>query len=155
MAPFAEGTEVPVAKTRGEIEGLVQKYGATQFSSGWTDKKAMIAFVCQGRLVRFTVDTPDDPWARAQLIKLKNTGWWDKDRIPEDRVKKAIAAEDRRRWRCLLLAIKAKLEIVEGGISTFEAEFLAHIVTADDMTVYERLKALEASGQKVLGPVRE
>jgi hypothetical protein len=34
----------------------------------------------------------------------------------------------RQRWRALSLAIKAKLEAVECGITDFETEFLAHIV---------------------------
>jgi hypothetical protein len=37
-------------------------------------------------------------------------------------------AEKRRRWRCLLLSIKAKLETVANGILTFDEEFLANIV---------------------------
>jgi hypothetical protein len=36
--------------------------------------------------------------------------------------------EERRRWRCLLLNVKAKFEAVENQIVTFEEEFLAHIV---------------------------
>lgn len=41
----------------------------------------------------------------------------------------------RQRWRALALVIKAKLEAVESGITTFEEEFLAHIVMPDGMTV--------------------
>jgi len=36
----------------------------------------------------------------------------------------------RQRWRALCLAIKAKLETVESGISHFEDEFLSQIVDA-------------------------
>jgi hypothetical protein len=32
---YAEGTTVAVSKTRAEIESLVGKYGAAEFSSGW------------------------------------------------------------------------------------------------------------------------
>ena len=48
--------------------------------------------------------------------------------------------------------MKAKLEVVETGIETFEQAFLANIVTADNMTVYERL-TMEDSGVKMLSPV--
>ncbi len=34
----------------------------------------------------------------------------------------------RSRWRALLLAIKAKFEVVDAGISVFAREFLAYIV---------------------------
>lgn len=40
----------------------------------------------------------------------------------------------RQRWRALALAIKAKLEAVEAGITTFEDEFMAHIVLPDGST---------------------
>jgi hypothetical protein len=41
-----------------------------------------------------------------------------------------------------MLAIKAKLEVVETGISTFEAEFLPHTVMPDGRTVAEHVMPL-------------
>ena len=41
----------------------------------------------------------------------------------------------RKRWRALLLIIRAKLEAVESGITTLESEFLANIVLPDGGTV--------------------
>lgn len=49
----------------------------------------------------------------------------------------AYDSEVRRRWRSLALAVKAKLEVVATGISTFESEFLAHIVLSNGATVGE------------------
>jgi hypothetical protein len=46
-----------------------------------------------------------------------------------------MAAEERRRWRAMLLVIKAKLEIVATGSSSFEREFLADILLPDGSTV--------------------
>jgi hypothetical protein len=40
----------------------------------------------------------------------------------------------RQKWRALALVVKAKLEAVESGITTFEEEFLAHIVLPDGRT---------------------
>ena len=51
------------------------------------------------------------------------------DRIQEQEV--------RRRWRALLLVIKAKLEAVESGISTMDSEFLAFVVLPSGMTFGE------------------
>jgi NMD protein affecting ribosome stability and mRNA decay len=45
--------------------------------------------------------------------------------------------EERRSWRLVLLLIKAKLEAVREGATTFEREFLADMVTPDGRTVYE------------------
>jgi hypothetical protein len=147
---FAEGTTVAVSKTRGEIEGLVEKYGATRFASGWIDDEhAAISFAAKGRLVRFTLPLPK----REEVIALvKKTPKYRYYTPPTAVVDNAIAAEQRRRWRCLLLALKAKLEAVGTGIETFEQAFLANIVTADNMTVYEQIKMAE-SGVRLLDPV--
>ena len=40
----------------------------------------------------------------------------------------------RQRWRALALCIKAKLEAVECGITSFEEEFLAHVVMPNGQT---------------------
>lgn len=145
--PFAEGTPVPVGRTRGEIETLVSKYGATRFASGWLDDEhAAISFVAKGRLVRFTLPLPT---VAETLARLKKTQTYQFRAPAETTIASAHAAEQRRRWRCLLLSIKAKLEVVETGIETFEQAFLASIVTTENMTVYERIK-LEESGVRML-----
>jgi hypothetical protein len=145
---FAEGTTVPVAKTRGEIEAMVSKHGATRFASGWMeDRKAAISFAMRGRLVRFTLTLPTEDEAK----ELRGRGGWS---LSADQRAKWIDAEERRRWRCLLLALKAKLEVVESGIATFEEEFLAHVVTPDNLTVNEAIKLMEGEGRLMLPPVR-
>lgn len=144
---FAEGTSVPVAKTRGEIEALVEKYGARNFVSGWTDNTAGISFAIHGRLVRFELQMPELDVARKKAPR--RYAW---HAVSDAQAQKWMEAEKRRLWRCLLLAIKAKLEVVECGIATFEQEFLGHIVTADNMTIYEALKT-QANGQRLLPAV--
>lgn len=41
----------------------------------------------------------------------------------------------RSNWRALALCVKAKLEAVTTGITTFEAEFLAHFVMPNGQTL--------------------
>lgn len=53
---YAQGTVVSPEKSRAEIEGLLRKYGADQFVSGWGDNRAVIGFRASGRFVRFTLD---------------------------------------------------------------------------------------------------
>jgi hypothetical protein len=139
---FAEGTTVPASKTRGEIETLVAKYGASRFAFGYMEDRAAINFVASGRLVRFTVPLPtkEDPRVRKRAQSLSRSNW----RIDADKLTAAIAEEERRRWRCLLLAIKSKFTTVESGIESFEEAFLANIVTTENMTIYERLKLAES-----------
>jgi len=148
---YAEGTVVPVERSRAEIEKLVSKYGATRFASGWTEEGAAINFVAHGRLVRFTLPLPDLAWIKADLKKKPR---WRYSFVPDGVMNTARDQEIRRRWRCLCLAIKSKLEVVETGIETFEQAFLANIVTSENITVYERIK-LSTSGVKMLAPVEE
>lgn len=146
---FAEGTSVPVSKTRGEIEALVEKYGATRFASGWTeDNRAAISFAARGRMLRFVLPLPSREEVR---VKIKESEYWRHRALPEARLDAEHAGELRRRWRCLLLALKAKLEVVESGIESFDEAFLAHIVTDGNLTVYEALM-VEDSPLRLLGP---
>lgn len=106
-----------------DIERVVLRYGASEFGTFHTSNMAVVMFVCHGRKVKFELQLPE---SQQQL---------------------------RQRWRALLLAIKAKLEVVETGISTFEEEFLAHIVVgAEDLTVYQKLTRTD-QGQLLLPPV--
>lgn len=133
-AKFAEGTEVPVAKSRGEIEALLEKHGATKFMSFFETGRAVIAFGMHDRLVRFTIALPDRNEAR--FVQDPRYTW---RKRPLEAQEKAFKGEERRIWRALLLVIKAKLEAVESEITTFEQEFLPFIVLADNSTVGETI----------------
>jgi hypothetical protein len=151
--PFAEGTTVAVEKTRAEIEALLRKAGATEFTSGYTAGEAGFSFVLKGRRVSFSVARPskDDPKIvkRAMTLSRRSYG-----APAAPGLARAIEEEERRLWRCLLLAMKAKLEIVGSGIATFEEEFLAHIVTDTGQTIIERIRLAEQNGgPRLLGGV--
>ncbi len=127
---YAKGTEVPPEKSKAEIETILRRYGATKFMSGWDDQRAAIMFEASGRRVKFMLPLPDPAdfvWTEAGRRRTR------------DAQRAAHEAEVRRRWRALALAIKAKLEVVESGISTFEDEFMAHIVLPNGATVGEWL----------------
>lgn len=130
MTKYAEGTTVSPEKSRVEIEGLVRKYGASKFASGWDDARATILFEAHGKRVRFVLAMPD---AKERSLTHRARGYV-RSTVEQ---KNAYDAEVRRRWRALALVIKAKLEVVESGIATFEEEFLAHIVLPDGRTVGE------------------
>lgn len=116
MGKFAEGTKVPVERSRTEIEKVLVRFGADQlvYASSASPPAALIGFRAKGKLVRFHLPLPESA---------KNA--------------EAFAAEIRRRWRALLLVLKAKLEAVESGITLFEQEFYAHLLLPGGMTVYE------------------
>lgn len=132
MTRYAATTSVSVAKSKAEIEDILQRYGASGFMSGWQGATAMIAFQIRSRQVKFILPMPDKAsreFTHGPSGRPKNA----------DLVHKAWEQGCRQRWRALALAIKAKLEAVECGIVTFDQEFLAHIVGPDGRTVGETI----------------
>lgn len=133
MARFAEGTTVKPEASRQEIENTLRRYGADAFAAGYEGGKSWIMFRAHGRYVRFSVAMPrqdDDEFAVTPGGRRRDA----------DARLAAAEQEERRRWRALALAIKAKLEVVETGISTFEEEFLAHVVLPDGTQVGQWLE---------------
>lgn len=135
MAKFAEGTTVPVDRTRGEIERLViAGHKCEQYHSGldFVNRTAIVQFRSHGRIVRFTLRLPDP---QDKAFRAPGRGQW--SLLPENSptVRKRFEQSERTLWRALLLVIKAKLEAVENKISTFEEEFMAQIVLPNDRTV--------------------
>lgn len=130
MTRYAEQTTVPSDRSRAEIERTLTRYGATTFTYGWTDGRAMIGFAMNDRNIRFVLPLPD----RLEFLKTA-TG---KDRTPSV-VTSEHAKAERQGWRALALMVKAKLEAVEAGIVTFEEEFLPHTVLPSGRTVFEEI----------------
>jgi hypothetical protein len=58
MPRYAEGTEVSPARSRAEIEHLLEQYGATGFAYGSQADQSMIAFEMHGRHIRMTLTYP-------------------------------------------------------------------------------------------------
>lgn len=124
---YASATTVDPAKTMQEIVTVLKKHGAIQHFSGEDERRAMVGFSVRGRQIRFTVPYPA------------------KDPRDANDVHQRRDAEIRRRWRCLLLSIKAKFENVtiaesispEHATNTFRAEFLAETVLKEGKTVAE------------------
>lgn len=132
MAKFAENTEVPVEKSRAEIERLIIRYGATSTAFFNGPQEAMIAFEAKGRRVLFRLPLPSREQNEIANFRHSSGKW-----LPRSASSADAAWEQacRQRWRALALVIKAKLEAVECGISQFEDEFLANIVMPDGQTV--------------------
>lgn len=132
MAKYAANTDVSSDRSRAEIERTLERYGARQFMYGWDQDCAVVGFVLNDREIRFVLPLPDRDST-------------DFTRTPTGRPRAATQARAeyeqavRQRWRSLALVIKAKLEAVESGIVTFDAEFLAHIVLPDGRTVADNV----------------
>jgi hypothetical protein len=132
MSRYAQSTEVSSDRSRGEIERTLTRYGASAFMYGWDGPKAVVAFNAKNRYIRFELPIP----AREVFAKTPGRG---QIRSPAQR-EAAYEQAVRQRWRALALVIKAKLEAVDSGITTFENEFLANIVLPDNQTVGDWIK---------------
>lgn len=131
MPKYASSTSVSVEKSRAEIESTLTRYGAGQFGYATdTDRGlATIQFAANGRHVRFVLQLPSRN--DRQFVRTPVRG----HRRSESQQLEAWEQACRQRWRALALAIKAKLEAVECGITEFEEEFMAHIVLPNGDTV--------------------
>ena len=129
MPTYAAGTDVSSDRSRAEIERTLTRYGAKQFMYGWDESRAIVGFVIHTRQVRFVLPMPDrgDP-----EFTRTPTG---RARTDEKAIATAYEQAVRQRWRAAALVIKAKLEAVESGIVTFDAEFLAQLVLPNGQTV--------------------
>ncbi|MFH2072612.1 MAG: hypothetical protein ABIJ75_07175 [Actinomycetota bacterium] len=126
---YASNTEVSPGRSREEIERLLTRYGAGQFMYGWDDSQAMVGFTVEGRMVKFLIPMPDRHDPEFVMTPARKTR-----RSPEAAVR-AWEQAQRQKWRALKLVIQAKLEAVEAGITTFDEEFLAHLVLPSGETV--------------------
>jgi len=138
MTRYAEKTDVPAERSRGEIETLLRRYGATGFLSGWSDGRAHVGFEMSGRRLKFVMKVPEPSEKRFTTFNRGRGGG--EAKRSTDAAYRLWEQASRQIWRALLLVIKAKLEAVDAGISIFDDEFLAHIVMPDGRTVAEHVR---------------
>ena len=128
---YAENTAVAFEKSIAEIITLIKRAGAQRIRQEEAPDQFIIQFALADRVIRFRLPLPalaDMPTRGGRNVTL--TAAQRRDRLTQ---------RHRQRGRALLLVIKAKLESVERGIETLEQAFLAHVVMADDRTVYDRI----------------
>lgn len=126
---YAADTDVPVERSRAEIERILTRYGADKFMVGSDQSKAMLAFQVKGKMIQFTLPLPDRQAKEFWFTPSR------KNKRHESDAYRAWEQACRSRWRALRLCIQAKLEAVACGITSFESEFLAHFVMPDGRTV--------------------
>ncbi len=148
MPTYAQNTQVSTDRSLSEIKSTLMRYGADQFAVMESRDSASVAFTYSARHVRFDLAMPrrDDeaftrtPTGKARVASAAESEW-----------EKAC----RQRWRALALVVKAKLEAVEAGISTFDQEFFAHLVLPGGKSVFEQVapavaKAIEGDPAPLL-----
>lgn len=125
---YAKGTKVPVGRSRDEIERVLEKVGADAIGIMRDSASAKVAFRLNGRHYVISLLNPAEG-PRAEQVQ-------------------------RERWRQLLLLLKAKMVAIATGITTPEAEFLAHAMLPTGDTLAEHLhehpEQLTTTGQLML-----
>lgn len=129
---YADKTSVGTSQSIIEIERTLTRYGADQFMYGTQPGKVAVGFVMGGRQVRIVVPLPEKT---DKQFWITETG----KKRSESVALKEWEQACRQRYRALALVVKAKLEAVEAGITTFDEEFMAHLVLPGGQTVGQRL----------------
>ena len=129
MGTYAKDTSVSSELSRLEIEKTLIRYGAKGFAYATEPGRAMIGFKLQGRQVRFILPLPDIDADEFRFTPTRRTERSEKSQYD------AWEQASRQQWRALLLVVKAKLEAIETGISTFDSEFMANIVLPNGGTI--------------------
>lgn len=138
---YAEGTSVPVERSRAELDALLGKHGAGARGILIDDDRglAIIAFQIRGLQYRMEIPLPRrDEYDPAKAPKEGRQANWKRSTNPSvliDRIDKQWQQALRERWRAIVLLLKAKLELVKLGVSTVEKEFLADMVLPNGQTV--------------------
>jgi hypothetical protein len=140
---YASETEVPIERSKRQIEVLLQQQGAQAYHVGWDSGRDIIEFGWQGKQIRFVL--------RRYALKDFEVSERGHYRTQRQR-QQAFEQADRSRWRALYLVVRAKLEAVERGIAVFEEEFMAFIVVPGrNQTVGEILLPRIAEGRFDVG----
>jgi len=139
---YAEKTSVSVDKSQAEVKAILRRYGADRFGTMEEASKAFLMFEFKGLTIQMEVPLPDaSEFSRTETGRSRTASSADE----------AHAQAIRQRWRALVLAVKAKLEAVEIGISTVEKEFMAFVMMPDGRNLSEHvlpeLQKMAVSGQ--------
>src|ERR1700690_1104493 len=121
---YAKDTSVSAEKSRGEIERILSRYGATAFGYGWNATGSVITFEAHGRRIQFIVTMPSR--TERQFTHYKRGQYGSEYTRTVEQAEKLWEQATRQRWRALALVVKAKLEAVAVGLSSFETEFLPY-----------------------------
>ncbi len=135
LEKFAAETTVSVEKSQAEIRAILNAHGCTKYAAIDDEGRSFVTAVLvkdgRGVTVRFCVTMPD---RKSKAVTHYMKRGWSYARS-ESSADTFYAQECRRRWRCLVLLLKAKFAAVDSGIAQFQDEFLANMVLPGGGTV--------------------
>jgi hypothetical protein len=130
MTRYAEGTKVPAAKTRGEMQTLLEKHGCARFGWDKTEAGEALLFSLKGMTFRIEIKRPTPERVKGLNAERFRQPWL-RDLAAD------IEAEYRRRWRANLILLKTKLEFVDDEGDELLHEFLPYALTSSGQTLGE------------------
>jgi hypothetical protein len=141
---YAKGTDVSIDKSIADVKALLRSHGATRIGTVEDDQENMVVFELCGYSIRIKIVVP-----RRDDLRYTTAGRY-RDAAS---ITRAVAAEQRRRWRVMFVYLKAKLTAIEEEITTVEEEFLSGIVmpggaTVGDVTI-PRLGEVAAGRERI------
>jgi len=125
---YAAKTDVPVSRSRDEVQRTLARFGATAF--GYMENQqgqVAISFEVKGFRVLMRMQLPDRASFKFDSrLKIRS----------ESAIERDFEQACRQRWRSLANGVKAKLALIDDGISSVEREFLADIVVPSTGQTY-------------------
>lgn len=151
MRSYADSTVVSTERSESEIKRTLLRYGADDVSSGTSSRmgQAFVSFVYAELPFCMTITIPKKDEERFHVTPER------RNKRSEAQALKEWEKECRRKWRVLLLLIKAGLEAVEEGVAKPEQAFMSWLVLPNGTTVGDHVlpqvtKALESGSQLAL-----
>lgn len=150
MEAFARGTEVPVSRSKAQIDDLLKARKASNRATLEADGPhggtfAVVQFDVEDTRIRFRVFIPS---AQALLESARG------GKRTAERAEQLHKQREREVWRQLHLVIKAKFVNVDTGIETVEEAFMPQTLTPDGRAFAEHaLPALRDAFAHGLPPV--
>lgn len=136
VSRFAQDTEVPIARSRAEIEKLLRNWKCDGIR--WTDLYSrglvFLEFMWnrsedESYLARFHIQLPTDDQLSTHAIDQRS------GRVSLNKLERLKEGRGRMEHRILALWLKAALNAVEAGIVNAETLFLPWLVGGDGQTV--------------------
>jgi len=127
---YAKNTKVTSSASRDEIERTLRRFGAGKFGFQTDFDLGVVVIVFERDGLRVKMVMPLPP---REDFEVSPTG---KAR-PDSAIDKDWEQAINQRWRSLANGVKAKLALVDDGISTVEQEFFPYIVLPSGRTVFE------------------
>lgn len=129
---YAAGTGVTPQGSQAEIQHTLERFECDQVAIVTSRTGgAAVLFEKHGRRVRFSLELPSRSDSRFRYTpgrQLQRSG---------ESAQREWEQACREVWRALAVGIKAKLAMIEAGITTFEDEFFAHTLLPNGQTVSE------------------